>query len=202
MKRLLSLLAAIATLFLSAPASAQKEASGYDGCEGPAELCDEVYSLREKLDELEALTEEKEAEVDLKDEEAARKVRKAKAEKEAETEQNAARSIVIAAAAAVALRQILQALKSWTGYFKTDRAKAWLKIGTIVIGLAAFLATNLGMGIPWWQALILAGGGPAAMAVDGIIKLVPVLLGKKKLADVEQEPVPEPAPPTDLSVKP
>lgn len=202
MKRLLSLLAAIVTLFLSAPASAQKEASGYEGCEGPAELCDEVYSLREKLDELEALTEEKEAEVDLKDEEAARKVRKAKAEKEAETEQNAARSIVIAAAVAVALRQILQALKNWTGYFKTDRAKAWLKIGTIVIGLAAFLATNLGMGIPWWQALILAGGGPAAMAVDGIIKLVPVLLGKKKLADVEQEPVPEPAPPTDLSAKP
>lgn len=175
MIRKLILAASAAAVFLIAlPAASLPE---YEGCEGPIELCDEVMELREQIQKLEELDEAKEAE-------SVQKLEDAKAVEKREAEGKAARSIAIAAVIAIVLRQILQSLKGWNGFFTTDKAKGWIKVITITIGLAAFVAANIGMGIPWWQAAILAGGGPGAMAVDGIIKMVPVLLGKKKYEEV------------------
>lgn len=169
------LFAAVAAFVLSFTGAA-RAIPEYDGCEGPPELCEEVMNLREEVAKLEEIDK-------AKSEETHQKIEEAKSDEKKDAEGKAARSIVIAAIIAVVLRQILQSLKGWKGFFTTDKAKGWVRVITIVIGLAAFVAANIGMGIPWWQAAILAGGGPGAMAVDGIIKMIPVLLGKKKYED-------------------
>lgn len=153
-------------------------------CEGPAQLCQEISELQEQLENqknLRKAAESKESE----------EVSKARAEgrraDDHEKEERMKKVIGLAALMAVILKLMVSSLNSWKGYFTTDKQKAWLKVSLIGIGFITFLLTNIGYGIPWWQALILAGGGPASIAVHEVTKLVPVLRGKKKLADAEKE---------------
>lgn len=103
------------------------------------------------------------------------------------TEDKAARLIAIAATMSVVLKILVSLLTQWKGLFKTDKQKAWLKVSLVVGGFLIFLLTNLGFGIPWWQALILAGGGPGSILVHELTKLVPVLKGQKKYSDVDPD---------------
>lgn len=174
-KRILALAAVLSVLL--APAAAFSDAK-VKGCDGPAELCGQVVDLNEKLAELKAVQAK---ELDAK-------VAAAQKEKEKKQEEDGMKVIAFAAVLAVALKGLISSLKSWKGYFKGVKGKAWLKTITLVVGFAAFIATNIGMGIPWWQALIVAGGGPGAMLVHDLADLVPVLTGKKKDLPPSQPP--------------
>ena len=157
-------------------------------CEGPPELCAQILELRGKLDAQKALTDKDQGE----------KTAAVKAAEQSQTDK-LAKAMAAAASIAVVLKLLLSGLKSWKSYFTTDKGKAWLKITTLGIGFLAFLLTNFGMGLSWWQALIVAGGGPGAILVHELSRLIPVVEGKKKYTSDAPPPLDEkPAdPPAD-----
>lgn len=96
----------------------------------------------------------------------------------------------------MALKAIISALKSWTTWLKTDKQKAVMKIGLLLLGFLAFILTNLGFGLPWWEALIVAGGPPGAILVHEIVDLISVLQGKEPMPpDTGDSSNPPPGPP-------
>lgn len=140
------------------------------GCDGPSALCEQIRTLNQRV-------------VELNDAKAKgdQVVSATRIEEQKKNDNRMAKVIAIAGALAVVLKMILSALASWKDYFKTDKGKAWLKAFTIVVGLLAFVAGNVGMGIPFWQALVLAGGGPGAMAVHSLMQIIPAMKGEAKM---------------------
>ena len=161
---------ALAMLTLSIPLFAQTPVPSAQKCDGPPELCQQILELNKKLAVVKQQSvkeaEKKAAELDTK--------------KEQETDDKMARTVALAAAMAVGLKMLLSLLEAWKGYFKDVRGRAALKIITLVVGLIAFIATNVGLGLPFWQSIVLAGGGPGAILVHELTKLIPVLRGKQK----------------------
>ncbi len=155
MKKILAaIVLSLAFLFSAAPSSAQAK------CEGPAELCAQVVELRQKLDTVRADDANK---------------------SDADTSEKAAKAVAVAGFLAIALKTLLSVMSGYVGYFTSDKSKAWVRVTTIGVGLVAFFLTNVGLGMPWWQALIIAGGGPGSIALHELMKLIPVILGKAKL---------------------
>lgn len=182
MKKLISL-AALAAFLVSLTWPVIAAAQEAQKCEGPQELCAQVLDLKAKLDKQRELTDKKEEEKSVEKRAAVEETKKKDGEK-------AAVSIAVAASMAVILKLIVSMLQSWKGYFTTDKQKAGLKIGILVVGFVAFLLTNRGLGMDWWQAVIIAGGGPGAMLVHDLQKLIPVLFGKKKYESKSDPPAP------------
>jgi hypothetical protein len=162
----LAALAVFVSSVLLVPAAAFAQAAK---CDGPPELCAQILDLRGKLEAQKALTDKDQGE----------KTAAVKAAEQSQTDK-LAKAMAAAASIAVVLKLLLSGLKSWKSYFTTDKGKAWLKITTLGIGFLAFLLTNFGMGLSWWQALIVAGGGPGAILVHELSRLIPVVEGKKK----------------------
>lgn len=184
------LLAAIAAAILSISIPATAQPPGDQKCEGPSDLCSQIVELKARLEEQKAQTEKKTAEKDTATAEkdtARAETKTSTLQTEKKDAENVARMLALAAILAVALKALMSVLQSWKGFFTTDKQKAWLKVTTLFVGLLAFLASNIGFGIPWWQSVILAGGGPGAIMVHELLKLLPVLRGKQKLADAEAE---------------
>ncbi len=177
----------VLTSIFTLPAFAQQK------CEGPPELCAQVEELNKRLAEQKAVSDkyagEKTAEVKKSDDR-----NKARAQK----------LIAFAASIAILLKFLISALSSWKPYFKTDKGKAWLKAITVGAGFLTFLLTNVGFGIPWWQALILAGGGPGAIVFHDLTKLIPVIRGQKKYDQVvdAKDEVKKSDPPTPIDPTP
>jgi hypothetical protein len=142
------------------------------GCDGPQDLCQQILDLNQKLAEQKQVTAKFTKNED-------KTIEKVKVEEDQKHEETTAKTIAFAAVFAVVLKGILSLLRSWKSYFTTVKGKAWLKVISIGVGLIAFIATNIGLGIPWLQSLILAGGGPGAMMIHDITDLFPVLTGKK-----------------------
>ncbi len=176
--RVLLVLALILATF-SAPARAQDV---QPGCEGPVELCQQVLDLQAKLEAAKDAKAKVEAKVEDKVE---TKVAVEVQKDDEKKEQRMAKVIAFAAAMAVALKILISVLDQWKGYFTSIRGRALLKILLLVLGFAAFITSNIGMGIPWWQALILAGGGPGALLVHDIMEVIPALTGKKQQKEDE-----------------
>jgi len=198
MKRILLAVLAVLTLVLTAlfavPAYAQApSSSSTPKCEGPAALCAQVLELQQKV----------EAQKAVADKAAGEKTAEAKALDKKRSD-DTAKMVAFAATLAILLKTLLSALKGWKDYFKTDKGKAWLKIISVVVGFAAFILTNIGFGIPWWQALIVAGGGPGSILVHELMKLVPVIRGKKPSPadEKDSEPPAKPEEPKPEEPKP
>lgn len=198
MKKIASVtvLAAFLLALVAPVASAQDKQK----CEGPPDLCAQILELKAKLDaqkaekdkvsaEKDTATAEKDKAVTEKDKAVTEKG-VAKLEAEKKDAENVARMLAFAAILAILLKSLVSALQSWKGFFTTDKQKAWLKIITLVVGFVAFLLSNIGFGIPWWQSMILAGGGPGAILVHELMKLIPVLMGKKKYESKSEPPAP------------
>lgn len=168
MKKALSIIVVLASFLYLPTASAQPS-----GCEGPPELCQQVLDLNKKLAEQQAVSEKYAMEAD-------KKASLATTDERKKNEERTAKIIAGAAVLAVILKGLLSMLRSWKSYFKTEKGKAWVRVITILVGAGAFVAANVGMGLPWWQALILAGGGPGAIWFHEMTDLVLYLLGKKK----------------------
>lgn len=154
MKRFFLCLALIFALFVPSPARGQTTQ-----CEGPPELCEQIKSLQTQLHDSkkETLSEKK------------------------EDADKTEKLIAYAALMAVVLKISMSFLKSYSEFFKTDKGKARIRLASILVGLSAFLLSNIGFGMPIWQAVILAGGGPGAIAIHEIMKLIPVLRGEKPI---------------------
>lgn len=154
MKRFFLCVALIFSLFI--PVSAHGQTTQ---CEGPAELCEQIKSLQVQLHESkkETLSEKK------------------------EDADKTEKLIAYAALMAVILKISVSVLKSYSEFFKTDKGKARIRLISILVGFSAFLLSNIGFGMPVWQAIILAGGGPGALAIHEIMKLIPVLRGEKPI---------------------
>jgi hypothetical protein len=173
----------VVSTFVTSPAFAQQK------CEGDPALCAQILQLQEALKEQKkasevaavgAEKEEKEADAKV-DAVVDVKVAEEKAKDEKAKDERMAKIIAGAAAMAVLLKILISLMDVWKGYFNTDKQKAWLKISMVVVGVVVFVATNIGYGIPWWQAMILAGGGPASLAVHEVMRLIPVIRGKAKM---------------------
>lgn len=191
MKKIASVtvLAAFLLALVAPVASAQDKQK----CEGPPDLCAQILELKAKLDAQKAEKDKVSAEKDTATAEKDKAVTEkgvAKLEAEKKDAENVARMLAFAAILAILLKSLVSALQSWKGFFTTDKQKAWLKIITLVVGFVAFLLSNIGFGIPWWQSMILAGGGPGAILVHELMKLIPVLMGKKKYESKSEPPAP------------
>lgn len=191
MKKIASVtvLAAFLLALVAPVASAQDKQK----CEGPPDLCAQILELKAKLDAQKAEKDKVSAEKDTATAEKDKAVTEkgvAKLEAEKKDAENVARMLAFAAILAILLKSLVSALQSWKGFFTTDKQKAWLKIITLVVGFVAFLLSNIGFGIPWWQSMILAGGGPGAILVHELMKPIPVLMGKKKYESKSEPPAP------------
>lgn len=144
-------------------------------CEGPADLCAQIDELQQSLAQERANKEQKVEQLE-------------QAKDKTVDDDKAIGLIGSAMAIAVGLKLFISALKSWGGLFKTDRGKAVIRLLTLLAGLAAGVFTNLALKMPWWQAVIVAGGGPAAIVVHEIAGLIPALRGKGKLPPEKPEP--------------
>ena len=178
MNRLLALIVIVAALCAPALASAQ------DKCEGPQELCAQVLQLKADLE-----TQKKAAQDALAakttDERQVAALQAQRKDQEAKT----VKFVGAMSTLAVVLKILLSLLTSWKdAIFKSDRGKASLRLVILGITLGIFLTTNMGFGIPWWQALILAAGGPLSMVLHEMMKLIPVVRGKAKLQDPPADP--------------
>lgn len=154
-------------------------------CEGPPDMCSQILDLQSKIKAYESAknthTEDDKTEKIIIEDKVEDKVEK-------KNKNTSEKLVAISAVMAVILKLLISAIKSWTGFFKTDKGKAALKSILITFGFAAFILTNLGLGIPWWQAIILAGGPPGAILVNELSSLFPVILGKKKLPKPTETP--------------
>lgn len=187
MKRLLCLFAALAVLLSVVSLPVVVLAQDKPQCEGPPELCSQILDLKKKLEAQKALSDKDQGE----------KTTAVKAVEQSQSDKMA-KAVAAAASLAVILKLLLSGLKSWKPYFTTDKGKAWLKIFTLVTGFVAFFLTNFGMGLTWWQAFIVAGGGPGAIMVHELSSLIPVVEGKKKYTSDRPPPNDKPAdPPAD-----
>lgn len=168
MRFLLAVLALFVLTALPSLAPAQPT-----GCDGPPDLCQQISDLNAKLAAAKASKAATEKKVDTT-------VAVAVAEDDKKKTDKTAKLIAVAGMIAVGLKILLSSLDQWKGYFTTIRGKAVLKLITVAVGFLAFLATNVGFGIPWWQSLILAGGGPGALLVHDMMEIIPALNGKKQ----------------------
>ncbi len=191
--KLTSLLVLAVFLGFSSPVSAQ-DAAPEQKCEGDPQMCAHIADLQKTLKAQKEIIEKSQTDktVAVKEEEK---------KKDAEAGDEAGKMIAFAATFAVALKLLVSTLSAWKGFFRSDKAKAWLKVSLVVGGFLVFVATNLGFGIPWWQALILAGGGPGSILVHELGKLIPVFRGQKKYEEVDPDgdPTADSPPPAVLS---
>jgi hypothetical protein len=177
MKKLLILSFAILAISVPAVARAQK-------CEGPEELCAHIFQLQKDLDSQRKLAADaKKAEIDSK-----RVVLTLKSQQE-DQDTRTTKFIGAMGTLAIVLKILLNLLTSWKNtLFQSDKGKAGIRISILVVTLGIFLTTNMGFGIPWWQALILAAGGPLSMVLHEMMKLIPVLMGKGTLPPDDPTP--------------
>jgi hypothetical protein len=168
MRSLLALIVALLVSLSAAPSFAAPT-----GCDGPPELCQQVKDLTAKLQAEQAAK----AAV-IKDE--GKQVAVAVVKDDQKKADRTAKLIAMAGTLAVGLKILLSVLDQWKGYFTSIKGKAVLKLITVAVGFLAFMATNIGFGLPWWQALILAGGGPGALLVHDVVEIIPALNGKKQ----------------------
>lgn len=201
-----TLLVVLAFLALPSLAAAQEEK-----CKGPAQICQELLKLREQVKAKDKqvvlkdhdLRETKEAVAETaeyaeKTSEYARdkEVEAAKAQEEKKEEKDTTvRNLIYAGIIATGLRVLYSVMKAWKGFFVTEKSKAWFKVAALSVGVLAFLLTNVGLGMSWVNSLILAGGGPGAVAVHEFTKLIPILRGQKPVEPIEPEPPVEPTAP-------
>lgn len=174
MKKIVVLVLTIAMFLLAFPTIAQQPPP--PKCEGPADMCAQIQELKTALEKQKAVSD---AQDQVKDTKVAAEVAAADQAKEAKI----AKLIAAAGVMAIMLKILLSMLKSWKDYFTSDKGKAWLKIISLLVGCIAFIISNIGFGIPWWQALMLASGGPGAILVHELIKLFPVIEGKAKYTE-------------------
>lgn len=139
-------------------------------CEGPPELCNQILQLQAELNA------QKEKTVVVQ------QGKTSLEENQKKQEERALEFIGIMGTTAVILKIILSLLTTWKDtLFQNDKGKAIVRIAILTVTLLIFLTTNMGFGIPWWQALILAAGGPLSMIIHEMMKLIPVIRGSKKL---------------------
>lgn len=168
-------LAVLLFVVLALPATAQAQTK----CEGPTELCTQILQLQSEIEAHKKLTADAQTAKNADD------VKVASYQEEQKTrEQKMLKFFGFMSGLAVVLKILVSLLTTWkNNLFSSDRGKAWIRVSILVLTLAVFLATNLGFGIPWWQALILAAGGPLSVFLHEMAKLVPVIRGKAKLPD-------------------
>ena len=165
----------LATLF-AMPAAAQQK------CEGPSELCAQVLQLQSELEAHKKLTLEAKTTSD--------KLVTLQTQQKGQ-DQRTLKFVGMMGTLAVVLKILLSLMTNWKdSLFQSDKGKAAIRIGVLVLTLGIFLATNMGFGIPWWQAMILAAGGPLSMIIHEMMKLIPVLRGKAKLPPDSAQPAP------------
>lgn len=180
MKWIISLVIALSFISCSARVRAQTGSATVPKCDGPPDLCAKIFELQSKVEEQKSLVEKAEGQKTVE-----------KLAKEKREQDTTMKLIATAGIMAAVLKALLTALSGWKDYFKTVKGKAWLRAITLVVGFLAFILTNIGFGIPWWQSLIVAGGGPGAILVHELMKLGPAIKGKGPLpsetSDGEEE---------------
>jgi len=89
--------------------------------------------------------------------------------------------IAIALALTIGLKTLISVLKAISPAVASDKAKAWIRIAVILFTLIVGVTSSIGLGVPWWQALILAASGPLSISLNELMKLLPVVKGKAPL---------------------
>ena len=86
--------------------------------------------------------------------------------------------LAIASIIAAGLKILLSLLKlTGAAVFKN---KYFLKIAPLVVGLLIFVFGQLALDEPWWVVVILSLGGPGAILVHEVWKVIPVLQDAKE----------------------
>lgn len=165
MKKFMVLMALMLANMLPTTAFAQ------DKCEGPQELCAQVSELKQALAAQKAAS----------DTATKQQVQALQSQSNAQGSR-ATKVVAFMGLLAVILKIATSLLTTWKdAFFKSDKGKAGIRIAIIVVGVLTFLASNMGFGMSWWEALVLAMGGPLSMAIHELSKLIPVLRGKAAL---------------------
>lgn len=170
----------LAFILLTSVVSAQE-------CEGSPDFCREFSLVQEKLKRTESDLQVFKHEAEVLNESLVANTSHVAEEIGGQTAKVAA----MAAAIAVFLRSLLNFLQSAEKIPSSPKAKAWMKVSTLFVGFLIFIASSLGMGMPWWQAIILAGGGPGSILVNELAKVLPIILNQSKPELPAEPPTPE-----------
>jgi hypothetical protein len=101
-----------------------------------------------------------------------------KAYKGAQPDKTAARLGLMLLLAAV-FKLLLSGLKFTSEFWKGDKGKLVLRLSTIVLGVGVLLASRLGAGDTWMNAMLLAVSGPLAISFHELFDIVMQLMKKK-----------------------
>jgi hypothetical protein len=71
----------------------------------------------------------------------------------------------IVAALAWLLIAGVKRLRTWT-----DRGKRLLPLVAMALGVVAAIGAEVGLGLPWWQAAVVGGGGPLSVFLHELVK--------------------------------
>lgn len=83
------------------------------------------------------------------------------------------KALVILGIVTLVLKLLLSLLKVATPFLKGPKAGLIIRLSTVGVGVLVFLFSNLTLGMPWWDALIAAIGGPGALFFHEISKVFP-----------------------------
>ena len=78
-----------------------------------------------------------------------------------------------------AFKLLLSAVKLSGPFWKGRKGKTILRLVTVTLGVAVWLTAQWGMGVGWFEAVVLGFSGPLAVALHEYQYLIPALARKK-----------------------
>jgi hypothetical protein len=99
---------------------------------------------------------------------------------------NTQRALALFGIITLVLKFLLSLLKVATPFLKGPKAGLIMRISTVGVGVLVFLFSNLALGIPWVDSLIMALGGPGALFFHEITKIFPWFQKKEETKGNEQ----------------
>jgi len=127
-------------------------------CNGPKQLCDQVTQLRTQLNKAQG-----------------------------KTEKTDEKFIGMMASIAVGLKILISLAQKWKeDLFKSEKGKLYLHLSIAALSIVIFVVSNMGLGMTFWQSIILALGGPLSSYVHEIVKTTKKLRKTKQVINNEQ----------------
>lgn len=95
-------------------------------------------------------------------------------------ESSTKKAFVWALMVAALLKLLISLIRRTSSFWKKTKGKWVIRLITLTLGAAAGILANVGLGMPWWDAVTIFFGGPGAVLLTEYQKMIPFLTPKKE----------------------